>query len=265
MYPNHPPAGRARLRAVSSRWLAGALLLVAAGAGAAESVVIAGEDDWAPYSYAAPATREPTGMAVEIVREAFAAVDVQAEIMVAPFARCMHLSKVGHVAGCFNATIVDDNRADYHWHQAPMFTEELAIFGRPGATTKPLGLDDLAGKRVGFTLGYTYPPEFRNDTRLVRISAKSDGVLLGLLLAGRVDYILANTGPLYLRMASDPTMRERVQKVGVISQDGFWLAFSKVHPQGQAMSRRFDAGLQKLRDNGRLEALIAGYRTRLGY
>uniref|UniRef100_UPI003FA6DE90 hypothetical protein n=1 Tax=Salmonella enterica TaxID=28901 RepID=UPI003FA6DE90 len=93
------------------------------------------------------------------------------------------------------------------------------IFARTGSTPRQLRLADLEGQTVGYTLGYTYPTAFQSNPRIRRISAKSDRVLLEMLAAGRVDYVLINTAPAYLRVNRAPALRGRVEKVGVVSQD----------------------------------------------
>ncbi len=91
--------------------LAIGLVLAWPSARAAEVVQIAAEDDWAPYSSVAAAGGQPVGFAVDLVREAFATQGVEVRFVGVPFARCMYMAKLGQVAGCFNATIVDDNKA----------------------------------------------------------------------------------------------------------------------------------------------------------
>ncbi len=46
--------------------------------------------------------------------------------------------------------------------------------------------------------------------------------------------------------------------------DGFWLAFSRHHPQGEALAKQFEQGLQKIKNNGIYETLIRQFETRLG-
>ena len=53
-------------------------------------------------------------------------------------------------------------------------------------------------------------------------------------------------------------------KVGKLSTDGFWLAFSRHHPQGEALAKQFEQGLQKIKNNGIYETLIRQFETRLG-
>lgn len=247
--------------------LALALLLACAAlrAFAADAgVVIAAEDDWAPYSSASPRGGDPEGLAVDIVRAAFAMQGVQVRFQVVPFSRCMELTRRGEVTGCFNATIVDDNRDAFVWHPTPMFHEELAIFARTGGGRSALTLADLDGRSVGYTLGYTYPTEFQLNNKIRKVSAKSDGVLLQMLAAGRVDYILLNTAPAYLRLNAMPALKGRIEKVGVVSQDGFWVAFTRADARGGQMAVVFEQGLSALKRSGRYDALMAAFRRRLG-
>lgn len=248
-------------RAVLPWLLAGAGL----SAQAATTVLIAAEDDWAPYSHAVQGRSEPQGLAADIVREAFASQGVTARFVVVPFARCMLMAQNGQVTGCFNATIINDNRDTYHWHPTPMFQEELAIFGALDKPRRDLKLADLAGHSVGYTLGYTYPSEFQGHPDIRRVSAKSDRVLIEMLGAGRVDYILLNTAPGYLRINAVPALKGRIGKVGVISQDGFWVAFTRAKPEGEVMAATFERGLATLKANGRYDALTAAFRKRVGF
>jgi len=96
---------------------------------------------------------------------------------------------------------VADLRDDYHWHPTPMFVEELAIFGRKDSGRTDMTLAALEGHRVGYTIGYTYPLAFRQNPRILKAAAKSDRQLLEMLDARRVDYILINTAPAWLRLA----------------------------------------------------------------
>lgn len=227
------------------------------------AVVIAAEDDWAPYSSARAGSSEPQGFAVDIVREAFATQGLQVKFVVVPFARCMHMAQTGQATGCFNATIVDDNRETFIWHPTPMFHEELAIFARSGHARRQLTLADLEGHSVGYTLGYTYPSAFQHNTRIRKVSAKSDGVLLDMVRAGRVEYVLVNAAPAYLRIAGQPALRGRLEKVGTVSTDGFWVAFTRAKPEGEPMAAAFERGLAALKGSGRYAALQAALWQRL--
>ncbi len=244
----------------------GALLLFAAllvtaapaqtpSAVAPSEVTIAAEDNWPPYSSVGPAGGNATGFAVDLVREGFASQGVHVRFLTVPFARCMFLAKIGKVSGCFDATILPENRDSYYWHPTPMFREELAIFARAGTVHSNVTLHDLEGKRVGYTLEYTYPQSFTLNPHILKYGAKSDRILLHMLLAGHLDYIVINTTPAYVQIKEMGKGAAALVKVGVISVDGFWVAFTRANPNGAELARTFERGLQTLHENGRYRQL----------
>ncbi|MEJ6003263.1 substrate-binding periplasmic protein [Paucibacter soli] len=235
----------------------------------AQTLVLAGEDDWPPYSAAekpgADVQTAPVGFSVDLIRAALSTQGIQVQIITVPFARCMLYAKSGQVAGCFNATITDDNRADYLWHPTPMFEEELSIFGRIEEQGREMRLADLRGKRVAYTNGYTYPSEFMHDGRIHKFSATSDAALLRMLVNKRVDYILLNRTPGWLRIDAAPEFRGRVKRVGLLSMDGFWIAFSRQHPQAEKLMTSFSLGLAQMRRDGSYQRLLDDFRQRVRY
>lgn len=231
---------------------------------APQVVTIAGEDDWAPYSSAPTGRPGPEGLSPELVREAFKTQNVQVRFIALPFARCMLYAETGRVAGCFNASITDENRDKYHWHPTPMFHEGLAIFGRSEHTGPPLTEKDLEGRTVGVTIGYTYPTSFMSNARIAKLNARSDTHLLQMLAARRVDYILLNTMPGYYRIQQMPSLVGKVKQVGTIQMDGFWLAFSKKDPQGAELANSFEQGLRAMQADGSYDRLMAALRRRMG-
>lgn len=250
------------LRRVFMCWL---LALTAPWAYAGGTILIAAEDDWPPYSSIRPGTEYPQGFAVDLVREAFATQEIHARFVVVPFARCLHLARIGEVAGCFNTTKLSDNSDLYHWHATPLFYEELAIFARADSSPRNLTLGDLEGQTVGYTIGYTYTPAFHASRKIRKAGAKSDRVLLEMLRAKRVDYVLMNTAPALLRINAASDLKGRIEKVGVLSQDGFWIAFSRATADGARQAETFEKGLQALKSSGRYDLLYAEFRRKVGF
>jgi polar amino acid transport system substrate-binding protein len=62
----------------------------------------------------------------------------------------------------------------------------------------------------------------------------------------------------------DAKLGRQVEKVGMLSLDGFWLSFSKRHPEGQRMANLFERGLQELKQSGRFAQLELQLKTRIG-
>lgn len=243
------------------RWV---VLLCAGVAGSAslraETITIGAEDDWPPYSYRVAGHDEPQGLTPRLVRQAFASQGVSVRFRTLPFARCMLEAEKGTVMACFNATRTAANEARYHWHPTPMFEEELAIFARRSPDTsmpmRQLVQEDLRGSSVGITVGYTYPTSFMSDPRIQRKPATSDGNLLHMLAAGRVDYILVNTLPAWYRLQVDPALSGQVQRVGRISVDGFWLGFTRARPEGERLAHAFEQGLRAIKRSGEHQRML---------
>jgi polar amino acid transport system substrate-binding protein len=240
------------------------LMLLARTAMATETVVIAAEDDWPPYSSMKADHSGPEGFAVDIVREAFKSQGIEVKFEVLPFARCMHYAETGQVTGCFDATIVASNRSTYCWHRTPMFKESLQIFGPASTPRTNLTVKDLEGKVVGSTTGYTYPDSFSKNKKIIHFEGVSDAHLIKMLAAGRVNFILLNGMPGYMRINADPKLKNTIKALGTLSDDGFWVAFTK-QKEGPHFCKVFEKGLQTLHQNGKYKTMETGFRKRLNF
>ena len=241
-----------------------ALQLVPVAGLARETVVLAAEDDWPPYSSSDAGRTEPEGLSPDLVRAAFDTQGIDVRFLTVPFARCLHYAEIGRAVGCFNTSIVPSNRDVYHWHPTPMFTEELAIFARSDERDDKLSLKDLEGHTVSITIGYTYPTEFMNNPKITKFPVNSDQQQLRMLASGRIRFAVINTIPGQLRINADPGLKGKIRKVGRISVDGFWVAFSRRHPDGRRMAETFEAGLQALKASGRYDSMMRSFRKRVG-
>lgn len=252
-------------RALASLALGLGLALHAAAALAQPKLItIAAEDDWPPYSSAKADGSGPEGLTPELVRAVFKSRNIEVKFLVVPFARCLHLTQQGKVVACFNATITEENRDEYWWHPTPIFHEGLSIFALADFKGSGLTTRDLEGHTVGLTTGYTYPSEVMNNPKIIRYEANSDELLLKMIAAKRIKFALVNTLPGLLRVKNDARLNGTIKIVGQVSNDGFWLSFSKKHAEGKAMAETFEAGLKAFKADGRYEKLINDFRKRQG-
>jgi polar amino acid transport system substrate-binding protein len=243
-------------------WLA-ALLSALIAPAHAERILIAAEDDWPPYSAKQANSAEPEGFTPALVREIFARRDIAVDFITVPFSRCLHYAQTGRAVACFNVTITDANRNEFFWHPTPLFHEGLAIFALRGRFQPELNSHDLENHSVGITNAYTYPSEFMQNPKIERAVAQSDAYLLNMLIKRRVDFIIMNTLPGQLRIL-DEKLGPQIERVGMISLDGFWLSFSKKHPDGERLSKIFEEELVRLMASGRVAELELNMKARLG-
>lgn len=228
-------------------------------AGATAPVVLVAEDDWYPYS----ASREgkAVGMAVDIVRAAFAAVDVPLELKSMPYARCMHAVKQGVELGCFDTLKDETTRDAYLFHQRPLFTATIGIFARSDFSGT-LTAADLRGRRVGLTNGYTYGDAVEKNAAIQKDVAPNDLLTMCKLLAGRVEVALVYTRVADWLQTQHPDLRGRVRQVGVLLQDGLYISFSKSHPDAARVLPLLERGLARIRANGTHARIEAEWQRR---
>lgn len=235
------------------------LLCLLRSAGAAAPVVLVAEDDWYPYS----AEREgrAVGMAVDIVRAAFAAVGVPLELKSMPYARCMQAVKQGVELGCFDTLKDDTTRDAYLFHQRPLFAATIGIYARSDFAG-PLSAADLRGRRVGLTNGYTYGDSVEKNAAIQKDVAPNDLLTMRKLLAGRVEVALIYTRVADWLQTQHPDLRGRVRQVGVLLQDGLYVSFSKTHPDAGRVLPLLDRGLAQIRANGTHARIEAEWQRR---
>jgi polar amino acid transport system substrate-binding protein len=189
-------------------------------------------------------------LAPELVKAAFAAEGVDVEFRTIPFARCMYEAlRSDKVLGCFDATITEENRYQYFWHETPMFEEDLAIFALAREPRRDLKLTSLEQKTVGITPWLHLPHRLHGKPQ--------DHPLPGQVR--RPDHRDAGARPGRLHpderdagLPQDPA-KTAEREGGQGGQDlhrRFLARFSRAHPQGEAMAKRFEEGLQKIRNNG---------------
>lgn len=222
------------------------------------------EDDWAPYASLNADRSGPEGFSVDVVREAFALQGINVDFVIVPFARCMHYALTGATVGCFNAgkEIADVDK--YHWHATPLVHEHLSVFAHRTAPEQDIGLADLEGRSVGHVVSYVYPSQFMENPGILHYGVETEHRLIQMLVAKRLDFIVLGEMPGQLKISQIPEANDNLRKVGVISSDNFWVAFSKIHPDGERMTERFEAGLQTLIQNGRYAELEVAMRRSIG-
>lgn len=230
---------------------------------ATEVITLGAEDDWAPYSYVKPGTRQIQGFAPQIVSAAFLTQGITVNYRAVPFTRCLKETLSGALAGCFDIEKNSDNQADYHFHPTPLFAEGLSIFALDTHPARNLTSEDLQGHTVAITNGYTYPPLIMKNDRIKKDVSPSDEVQFKKLLAGRVKFALVNTTPAQLMKQKNPQFKARIVEVGLVNKANFYIGFSKKHPDGARLMPIFEQGLQTIRANGQYRELEKQFKASL--
>ncbi|VXC85058.1 ABC transporter permease [Pseudomonas sp. 8Z] len=237
------------------------LCLALLGSAEAATVRIGAEDDWYPYT--ALRDGQIKGMSADIVRAAFKASGTDFELVPYPYSRCMELARNGGLAGCFNTTPDHSIRQQFLLPEEMLFSDDILLWGRAG-TAAVNDLDDIAGRRVAVTIGYTYGEYFDNYPDLLRIPVRRDINSFLMLQRNRVDYVIAFRGTTEALLREHPELAGQFAPLATIHRPQLYLTFSRLYPQATELAHQFDAGMRQIRHNGTYQRILEHWQLRTG-
>lgn len=238
--------------------LFGLLFSLCSPALAAPPIAIGAEDDWYPFT--GTHQQQLQGLSVELVEAAFAASNTPITFKVYPYARCMHLARIGKLAGCFNTAADASLSKDFTFSAEPLFSAPIVLWQHKDDPRQPRHLSDLAKQQVAVTLGYEYGPLFDQYPDIRRTPVRKDLYGLRMLANQRVDYSVAYLGTTLALFERYPKLQKHVRASLVVATPTLHLSFSRQHPQGAEAKRQFDAGLKQLRLSGQYQQIIARWQ-----
>lgn len=229
------------------------LMACLGGVSHAETVTIAAEDDWAPYS--SKVGKEAKGFAVDIVRESFKAAGIDVNFAPMPYARCMAVTKEGEMVGCFDAARNSALENNYLWHAKPLFNGKINIYAPADSTESNLSVKSLVGKNVAVTRDYEYGEEFDSNTNIKRSVADKDEQGFQKLMNKRVPYMVAYEKVANALFVSNKDFTNKFKAVGLAADPGLYIAFSKKHPDAAKYLAKFNQGFEVIQKNGKYKAI----------
>jgi ABC-type amino acid transport substrate-binding protein len=226
-------------------------------------VVLAAEDDAAPWSYA-----DGSGYVNDLVTAAFGEAGWSVRLKVMPYTRCKALATKGEIAGCFSTSRTPELEADLLYPHEPVFVARDVLVTRPGAPFSGCRPADWPRRpTVGIVRAYEYLDSV--NTLFGSGAAQADVTdseisNLRKLRAGRIDATVLTVDEVkrvdwLARLAGVPAEFHVVCDFG---DDPAYVAFSRRHPQGAAALAAFDEGYARLKRHGGVAALQAAWRAR---
>ena len=231
-------------------------------------VVTICSDPWMPYAGdGTPGSDE--GYVIDLARLALAKGGYQVRYVVIPWSRCIADVRAGRwdAIACVDAREVED----VIYPAEPVGETRPSIFTRADSTWRYTGLASPEGRRLGALQNYAYASELdgwikahAGDGNRVFLAGGTEPLrrLLDMLEAGRVDAIVENP------QVAAWTARRLGKPAGWLREAGtlkpsvpFYVAFSQKAADGPALAAAFDRGVQALRSEGRLDALLARYQV----
>ena len=238
-----------------------ASVLPGPSARADEPFQLVAEDDWYPYS--GQRNGEAEGMAVDLVRAAYAAAGHKVSFVSEPYARCLEEVEKGLQLGCFDTTREPANEARFLFHKTPLFAARIVIIAPIDSAAAELTASDLKGERVAVTNGYTYGEPFQSDAAISKDVVTSDLAVLRVVALKRATY-----GVIYDRvMASiiaenSGELGGKVKVVGVLAEPELYVSFSKQRPEAAEAIAALDRGLALIKADGTYAAIEEKWAAR---
>lgn len=227
----------------------------------AETLRIGAEDDWYPYT--ALRNERIEGMSADIVRAAFAATHTSFELAPYPYSRCMELTRNGSLVACFNTTPDTYIREHFLLPEEMLFSDDVQLWGLAGSSL--IGdLEEIIGKRVAVTTGYTYGDYFDSYPGIRRIPVRRDINAFLMLQRQRVDYVIAFRGTTEALLREQPELAGQFVPLARVHRPQLYLSFSRHHPQAPELLRRFDAGMRQIKQDGTYQRILEAWQTRTG-
>ncbi|MDH4560520.1 transporter substrate-binding domain-containing protein [Pseudomonas sp. BN411] len=247
------------------RWQVLALLIVPLlfPTARAETLVIAG-DIWCPIN-CQPGSPRP-GIFVELAREIFGEAGIKVEYRVVNWARAVHDTRSGRLDALIGAGMQD--APDFIFTPSAPGVSRMCFYVAPGSQWRYRGLESLAGVRLGSINSYSYGQELdtyirikRNDPAQVQVVSGDQALDMNVekVLLGRIDATIENAWVMDALLASTGQQGKLV-KAGCRTPDvPIYLAFSPALKASARHAAVFEAGLKRLRESGRMNALLQRY------
>ncbi|QJB55566.1 transporter substrate-binding domain-containing protein [Pseudodesulfovibrio sp. zrk46] len=230
-----------------------AVFLLCPSAQAEEIVVTNGE--WPPYT---SKEFKHGGYATRICTQAFAIGGMDVRYMWMPWKRGYESARSGPAMGTFTWNKTREGEKHFYYSD-PVFAPQTVIFHTRGSSFDWWTPDDFGHLRVGATLGYLYEDELRKAVNRhggkLEI-APTDEINFQKLAAGRIDvFPCAKEVGLYLmRHKLPPGSADTINyHPRLLLEATAYLLISKRIHNGPDIIKRFNEGLQILRDSGKYD------------
>ncbi len=225
---------------------------------AGEKVVLA-TLDWEPYIGRG---LKDQGYVAVVVREAFKRSGIDVEIQFHQWSRVIGLAKKGRVDGYFPEYYADSIKT-YARFSDPIPAGPLGFFKRTDTNIDFTSLEALKGYRIGIVKGYINSREFDMADYLDKHPVKDDLSNLKLLLAGRVDLVVADkyVGHHLVGLHMPDQIATIKFLPRILEQKDIFVCISTLIPKTDYFLNAFNSGFRQMKGDHSLDALLPDFNT----
>ncbi|MBI9088899.1 MAG: transporter substrate-binding domain-containing protein [Desulfobacterium sp.] len=233
-------------------------LLSASTALFAETTIRITNGEWEPYlsEYS-----HQYGLASHIVSEAFESEGIKIQWGFFPWVRSYQAAKTGTKWDASAVWWATEATQKFFWLTEPVLETSIVFFHLKKRKFHWESIDDLKELRIGVTRGYDYGREFMSaikEKRIVVDITTTDEQNFKKLLAGRID-IFPNDPVVGNSQIRNIFPSEKVKRFTfhpkVFEINTLNLIISKRCKNARLFLEKFNTGLERLKENGRLDQL----------
>ncbi|MBF0230103.1 MAG: transporter substrate-binding domain-containing protein [Desulfamplus sp.] len=224
---------------------------------AAKVILVTGE--WPPYT---SEKMEGYGFLSEIVSAVFKEAGVEIEYQFYPWLRCEKNIKEGKAYAAFPYIITDERKAIYDFSD-PLGKSSFCLFYLKSNIKTDVvweKYEDLKKYNVGGTAGYWYEKAFA-DAGIKLDLASSDELGVKKLHGGRFDLLATDelVGWSLIKTLFPADIKKFAVVEKHLNNDELRLMVSKTYPDSQAITKKVNEALQRIKDKGIYSEILKKY------
>lgn len=199
------------------------------------------------------------GYVARLVREAFSESGYTPQFSFFPWARVVYMANRAEYAGFF-PEYYSETRAEKFLFSDPFPAGPLVFFKKKGFAIQYDSLEDLKPYKIGVVRGYVNSEEFDKSDHLEKIEGVNDLTNFRKLLSGWLDLVVADqyVGQYILKTYLTDRKDEVEVLYPVLEEKQLYLCLSKDYPNAAEIMDRFNQGLKRMQDSGRLRRVTEG-------
>lgn len=212
---------------------------------------------WAPF-YGPELERN--GFITALATAALEAAGHDPEVQFMPWARAMLEVKQGDRQVLLGAYYTEERARTYVASDELYATEVGLIALRDLGVQRFEGLRELTPYRIGYGRGWATTEEFDRATFLNKEAADNNVLNVRKLYAGRIDMIAMNFDR-FRQIAGDEGYDpdRAVFLEPALKSSGLYLMFSRAMENPEKITREFNAGLERIRENGEYDRILESF------
>jgi polar amino acid transport system substrate-binding protein len=219
----------------------------------ADTVMIAAEDAWPPFS-----DEQGMGLSYELANAAFATQGLTLQTQSVPYARALNLAMSGEVDACWNVTRQTSTEAVFLFGNEPLFRTSASFYYKRGKEKNYRSSADIPdGTRIAVINGYEYGEIFENNRarfQLVEVSKQKQ--MMALLQNERADMAIFFDLVFDFTILSSPYQSGQFSRGEINHVSDIFIAFNRDNPRSAELAQALDNGLKVLHNDGRYDEIM---------